>query len=162
METMLSEPDTVIKKSKFAQELGVSRSRVTQLVERGLPTTEDGLVPLEEGRRWYEQNIGPSRRKIAPASSARAELDKLKAERERLKIAQIKGELIPRDVASRVVFERARMERDSWTAFASRVSATIAMETGADQSKLFAALDREVRAQLQELADEPLDQTIDE
>jgi hypothetical protein len=52
--------------------------------------------------------------------------------------------------------ERARMERDSWLAWASAAAARLAASLGADHGKLFAALEDETRAQLRYLSDKPL------
>jgi phage terminase Nu1 subunit (DNA packaging protein) len=151
-----------VTKAAFAELIGVSRGRVSQLVKAGLPVDEEGRVPVAEARRWYEENTAPTRRKSAPEPSARAELDRLKAERERLQLEKLRGEVIGREEARRAAFARARHDRDAWTAWAGRIASSVAVETGADRSKLFAALDREVRVQLAELAATPMGALSDE
>lgn len=149
--------EEIVPKAVFADAIGVSRGRVSQLVKDGLPVTEDGKVPLAEATAWYRENVAANRRKGFAEPSAKAELDRLKAERERLALEKARGEVINRDLAKRAAFERARFDRDAWTAWASRVAPTIANKTGADLAKLYAALDREVRTQLAELADTPME-----
>jgi hypothetical protein len=51
------------------------------------------------------------------------------------------------------------MERDSWLAWASAVSARLAASFGVDHGRLFVALEDEVRAQLSYLAQKPLEES---
>ncbi len=145
-----------ISKAAFADRIGVSRSRVSQLIKDGLPITEDGRVPEKEAISWYNANVSKNRTKGPAQLSAREELDRLKAERERLALEKARGDVINRREASRAAFERARYDRDAWQTWVSRVAPTLANETGADLHKLFAGLDREVRAQLTELSEHPM------
>lgn len=156
----LAAPPESLSKAGFAREIGVSPSRVSQLIKEGLPLTPNGKIPRTAGLAWYQQNIDPNRRKAFndhPTGSTKSQLEALKVERERLALSKDRGELIDRETARRAIFERARGERDAWIAWSSRMAATLAAELGVDPSALFSALDREVRAQLAELAATPME-----
>ena len=77
--------------------------------------------------------------------------------RHTVELAKARGELIERKAVKRFLAERGRMERDSWLAWASAVSARLAASLGVDHGKLFALIEDEVRAQLRYLAEKPLD-----
>jgi len=54
-------------RTAFARALGLSPGRVTQLVDAGLPTCDDGrLIPLEEARAWYRATVHAGARKRGP------------------------------------------------------------------------------------------------
>lgn len=159
-------PAAALTKSGFAQLLGVSKARVTQLVELGLPVTANGRIPRSEGLAWYEANVTPHRRKglraPTPVAGARGELEALKVERERLFLARERGELVARADVARAAFARGRADRDALLAWASRVSAPLAAELGADPAATFSALDRLAREHLAERAATPLDGLADD
>lgn len=46
-----------ISKAEFARLLGLSRARVTQLVEAGLPICGDGRIPVARARAWYTSRV---------------------------------------------------------------------------------------------------------
>lgn len=152
-------PPPVISKSAFADELGLSKPRVTQLIEKGLPVRADGKLDRSAALAWYAANVDGSRRKAlrpfqpTPGRNWREELDRLKAETAALELAKARGELIDRAAAEKAIFERARLERDAHVAFASRAAPRLAAETAA----VFASLDRLLREHLARLAETPLD-----
>lgn len=145
-----------LSKKGFAELIGLSPGRVSQLIEQGLPVEANGRIDPVQGRRWYLANTDPGRRRAGRAEDAarspRAELDRIRAERAALQLARERSELVDRGIAERAVFARARAERDAWIGWASRASAQIAAETEAEPAALFAALDRLVREQLETLA----------
>ena len=49
----------MISKSELAQELGVSRGRVSQLIARGLPVEVAGKVDLELAALWILDHVTP-------------------------------------------------------------------------------------------------------
>ena len=149
-----------VTKGRFAEMLGVTPGRVSQLIKMGLPVTESGRIHPEIGRRWYDENVAPTRRKNGPGGAERAidrsprrELDRIRAETAELRLRKEMGELVDRREAERRVFELARRERDGWLAWTHRAAAAIAGDTGADMAAVFGALDREVRGHLETLAD---------
>lgn len=148
-------PPKVVTKAALAEELGLAKSRITQLIAKGLPLTPNGRVPRAEALAWYHDNISPTRRKAMrdkPACDARSQLDDLRIERERLALERDKGQLVNRAAIEKAVFERARAERDAHLAWATRIAAPLAAELGADPTATFAALDRLMREHLSELS----------
>jgi hypothetical protein len=89
----------------------------------------------------------------------------LKAQERKLKLAQLKGELIDRDRAVGLVFRLAREERDAWVTWPARAAALMASELGvmiADHGSLEPVmmqkvLEAHVRAQLDSLAEVRID-----
>lgn len=156
----VQEPEQrTVTKVKFAEILGVSKGRVSQLVKDGLPVEATGRIDIEQGKAWYAKNCSPSRRKALTdrqTMTPKGELEVIKAERARLDLEREKGNLIDRFAAERVIFERARGERDAWIGWASRASILIASELEIDPADTFSILDRLVRDHLADLADLPV------
>lgn len=96
---------------------------------------------------------------------ARTANEVLKAQERKLKLAQLKGELIDRNRAVGLVFRLAREERDAWVTWPARAAALMASELGvmiADHGALEPAmmqkvLEAHVRAQLESLAEARID-----
>ena len=96
---------------------------------------------------------------------ARTANEVLKAQERKLKLAQLKGELIDRNRAVGLVFRLAREERDAWVTWPARAAALMASELGvmiADDGVLEPAmmqkvLEAHVRAQLESLAEVRID-----
>ena len=96
---------------------------------------------------------------------ARTANEVLKAQERRLRLQQMKGELVDRAKAVAQVFRLARDERDAWVNWPARVAAMMAAElstpcsetpSGAaqvDQHQLHTVLERHVREHLAELAE---------
>jgi len=84
---------------------------------------------------------------------ARTANEVLKAQERRLRLQQMKGELIDRAKAVAQVFRLARDERDAWVNWPARVAAVIAAELEVDAHKLHTVLERQVREHLNELAE---------
>jgi DNA-binding transcriptional regulator YdaS (Cro superfamily) len=47
----------VVRKSELAARLGISRARVSQYVQFGLPVRADGRVDLEAATEWVLDNV---------------------------------------------------------------------------------------------------------
>ena len=153
-------PPRLVTKAEFAEELGVAKSRVSQLVDMGLPVAPNGKVRRSDALAWYAETVDPVRRKGLngrKGKSSREKLDAVKLDRETLALAKERGEIVDRASAEAAVFERARAERDAWLAWCHRTAPALATATGCDPAALFAALDGAVREQLAELASLPLD-----
>ena len=96
---------------------------------------------------------------------ARTANEVLKAQERKLKLAQLKGDLIDRNRAVGLVFRLAREERDAWVTWPARAAALMASELGvmiADHAVLEPAmmqkvLEAHVRAQLESLAEVRID-----
>jgi hypothetical protein len=96
---------------------------------------------------------------------ARTANEVMKAQERRLRLQQMKGELIDRAKAVAQVFRLAREERDAWVNWPARVAAMMVAElsaswsdsagptVGVDQHQLHTVLERHVREHLAELAE---------
>jgi hypothetical protein len=84
---------------------------------------------------------------------ARTANEVLKAQERRLRLQQMKGELVDRAKAMAQVFRLARDERDAWVNWPARVAAIIAAELEVDPHRLHTVLERQVRDHLAELAE---------
>jgi phage terminase Nu1 subunit (DNA packaging protein) len=151
-------------KTAFAARLGVSAGRVSQMVKAGLPVLDNGRIPLVAAEAWYRANI---RQRAEGAEHSANVLGRVKQEREeaqrdllQLDLARRRHQLIDRREVELTLHDRARAERDAHTAWVSRVAPIIAAELGADLAMLYAALDREMRTHLQDLAETPLSELL--
>ena len=79
---------------------------------------------------------------------ARTANEVLKAQERRLRLQQLKGELVDRARAVSLVFRLARDERDAWSGWPARIAAVLAAELGCDTHHLQTVLDRHVREHL--------------
>jgi hypothetical protein len=84
---------------------------------------------------------------------ARTANEVLKAQERRLRLQQLKGELVDRAKAVAQVFKLARDERDAWVNWPARVAAVVAAELEVDPHQLHTVLERYVRDHLAELAE---------
>jgi len=156
------QPETLSKKG-FAEHLGLSAGRITQLIALGMPEEPSGRINVVKAERWYRANVDANRQRATPAgdrrpfASPRAEFDAIRAERARLALDRERGELVDRHAVGRAMFDRARGERDAWIGWTSRASAELAGSLGVDPGAAFAILDRLVRDQLAALAARPLE-----
>ena len=160
-------------KSAFAARVGLSRGRVSQLITRGLPLSEDGKhVRVDAALQWMVDELDPSqvaaqRRAPMPEpdkmsddppslTEAKRRHELVKTERARLELDKARGRLIDAEEARREAFARGRAERDSWIAWVHRVAPILAAELQADEHALFVAIEREITDHLTWLADTPL------
>jgi hypothetical protein len=77
----------------------------------------------------------------------------LKAQERRLRLQQMKGELVDRAKAVAQVFKLARDERDAWVNWPARVAALVASELEVDPHQMHTVLEGYVRDHLAELAE---------
>ena len=82
---------------------------------------------------------------------ARTANEVLKAQTVKVKLKQLKGELIDRREVIAHIFRLARQERDAWMTWPARISAQMASELKVDAHKLHVMLERYVGKQLEEL-----------
>ncbi|MBS7544357.1 hypothetical protein [Ancylobacter oerskovii] len=180
-------PAETLSKKGFAELIGVSPGRVSQLIAAGLPVEPNGRIHIARGKAWVAENVDPNRRRASldapsPAHlSPRAMRDAAEAEIARLKAERMGRQLIDRAATLRTIeararFERdawlgwvnraatlrtiearARFERDAWLGWVNRAAPEIASTAGADLAVVVGVLDRLVRAQLVTLADMPLE-----
>jgi hypothetical protein len=50
----------ILSKAELAEELRVTRGRISQLIGRGMPVRFDGRVDLEDACRWIVDNLDPT------------------------------------------------------------------------------------------------------
>jgi hypothetical protein len=95
----------------------------------------------------------PSSGRGATFLQARTAHEVLKAQERRVKLQQLKSQLVDRSRATALVYRLAREERDAWATWPARVAAEIAAEVGVDVDRLQRALERRVREQLASLSE---------
>jgi hypothetical protein len=84
---------------------------------------------------------------------ARTANEVLKAQERKLRLGRLKGELVERSLATSLLFRLARQERDAWLQRPARIAATLVAELGVETHGLQTALEAQVRAQLESLAE---------
>ena len=163
-EKMPEQRPAELTKTAFAAHLGVTSGRVSQMISDGLPVLPNGKVDVEAGSAWYRANI---RHKSDGAKRQADELSELKVDREKaqrdlllIEIDRKQGNLIDRKSVELALFDRGRAERDAHLAWVQRIAAPLASELGVDLVRLLAALDREMRQHLLELAQTPLEELL--
>ena len=57
----MSDDDDVMTQAEAARRLGLSRSRITQCKNMGMPVLHDGMVSLSAVRRWMYAHLDPAR-----------------------------------------------------------------------------------------------------
>jgi len=110
-------------------------------------------------RRWERQGAAEAvaaASALEPIASARARRVRALADRAEVEAARLRGELVERAKAERLVFEFARRMRDAWTNWPARVAAPLAARLGADPHAVETALASEVRRHLEEMARDPV------
>ena len=50
----------IVTKAELSRMLGVSRARITQLAQLGMPTREDGRLGTVVALQWIARNVMPS------------------------------------------------------------------------------------------------------
>ncbi|SFL92933.1 hypothetical protein SAMN05421863_100738 [Nitrosomonas communis] len=157
----------------YARHRGVSHVAVIKAVEAGRITQQaDGTINPEQADREWEQNTASPRKKnfmqnhtaaesISSTSSAngtsllqaRTVNEVVKAQTNKVRLAQLKGELVDRPQAIAHVFQLARTERDAWLNWPARISAQLAAKLDVDPHAMHVALEAAVREHLQELGE---------
>jgi len=154
-----------LNQKEFAKHVGLSPSRVRQLLAIGLPANADGKIDAAKGKEWIDNNLDPKRRDAAKpgfdssklGAMARMRAFKMGVESRLLQIElkRAEGDSLDRAEVEAAAFGRARYERDAWHGFTARAAVTLAGELSCDPQKTHAALDRLIREHLKELAATP-------
>ena len=165
----------------YARHRGVSDAAVRKAIAAGRITPEaDGTIDAERVDREWARNSDAPRNgtatravKVAvPESSgttgdgpaalpaggtsllqARTVNEVVKAQTNKVRLAQLKGELVDRAQAIAHVFKLARAEREAWINWPNRITPILAAELGIDEHTLFVALDVAVRVHLEEMGE---------
>jgi hypothetical protein len=114
------------------------------------PVPEAALGAVRDTLREHGEPIAAGAMTFMQARTAN---EVLKAQERRLRLQQMKGELVDRAKAVAQVFRLARDERDAWVNWPARVAAMIAAEIEVDVHELHTVLERHVRDHLAELAE---------
>jgi phage terminase Nu1 subunit (DNA packaging protein) len=70
----MSRPKQLVSKSEIAKTLKVSRGRVSQLIQRGMPVQQDGRINQAAAVEWYTLHVRPRVKPTgAPARAPKAE-----------------------------------------------------------------------------------------
>ncbi|MGH6898657.1 MAG: elements of external origin [Geminicoccaceae bacterium] len=117
------------------------------------PVPEAALGAVRETLREHGEPIVAGPGQAMTFMQARTANEVLKAQERRLRLQQMKGELVDRAKAVAQVFRLARDERDAWVNWPARVAALIAAELEVDPHRLHTVLERQVRDHLAELAE---------
>lgn len=167
----------------YARHRGVSDTAVRKAIQSGRIQTEaDGSIDVDKvDRQWTQNTDRAQQRKRTSASKpvpkaaleavnatlkesggpasgttymqARTANEVLKAQTNRLRLQQLKRELVDRSQALAQVFKLARSERDAWLNWPARISAQMAAELDVDAHTLHMILEAAVREQLQLLGE---------
>ena len=165
----------------YARHRGVSHVAVKKAIDTGRITPlADGTLDPDQADQEWAQNTLISRKKTpetskantlkpsqepaetfsAPPPSSNTSLlqartanEVVKAQTNKVRLAQLKGELVDRSQAIAHVFKLARAERDAWMSWPSRISSQMAADLDIDAHALHVALEEQVRQHLKELAE---------
>ena len=156
--------------------LGVARQSINELVKRGtIPVDANGLIDVELAKSALLERVHPGAKTLAsatpPAASSAPPADAddqqndetgvsyhaaktlreaAEAQIARLKLAEMRGEVVKKSEVDRAAFDAARHLRDGLTNCSRRLGATVAVLTTPDECA--AAIEREHRALLQSWA----------
>jgi hypothetical protein len=114
------------------------------------PVPEAAVGAVRETLREHGEPVSAGGMTFMQARTAN---EVLKAQERRLRLQQMKGDVVDRAKAVAQVFRLARDERDAWVNWPARVAAVIAAELEVDAHKLHTVLERQVRNHLAELAE---------
>ena len=135
---------------------GKARNSVTPVPDAALGAVRD---TLREHGEPVSAGPGSSPGQAMTFMQARTANEVLKAQERRIRLQQLKGELVERAKAVAQVFKLAREERDAWVNWPARVAAMMVAELSAscgkevDQHQMHTVLERHVREHLAELAE---------
>lgn len=158
--------------AEYARHLGISQPAVNQAKRAGkIITHPDGSIDQERSDERYfgETDLMQSERgrsapgpgEVGPRAGhamqymrAKTMQHMVQAQVGREKLARMRGEVVDRGEAQRIVFAMAREERDGWLTWPTRVAAQLATELAPPGSPplnihtVQVALERHVHAQL--------------
>lgn len=165
----------------YARHRGVSHVAVKKAIDTGriTPLADGTLDPDQADQEWTQNTLISSKKtpesakantlkpsqepaetfSAPPQSSntsllqARTANEVVKAQTNKVRLAQLKGELVDRSQAIAHVFKLARAERDAWISWPSRISSQMAADLDIDAHALHVALEEQVRQHLKELAE---------
>ena len=66
----MGRPKTYRRKWEIAQELGVTRGRLSQMLKAGMPVRQDGLIDRDVAAEWYSKHVRP---RVKPSATPKPE-----------------------------------------------------------------------------------------
>lgn len=143
--------DKAQQRSEASHAQGVEAARETIAAGEQKPVTRAHVEAVNEGAAEASR-MEPSEGGMTMAKAAAAD-KAYSAQIKRLKLMQLKGELVSIKAVKAHVFDLARKERDSWMQMPARKAANMAAELGVDAHLMEQVLDRVIRDHLAELAE---------
>ena len=165
----------------YGRHRGVPEAAVRKAIKSGrISKASDGTIdPVKADAQWLKntdvgQQREPKRKAVSTAAidavndtlhehsgsgggttymQARTANEVLKAQTNRIRLQQIKKELVDRSSALAHVFKLALSERDAWVSWPARISSQMAAELDVDAHTMHVTLEAYVRQHLSELAD---------
>lgn len=153
----------LMSRSEYARQCGITSSRVTQLVARGLPTHGD-LVDDDLADEWRNNNLDPAKQAadrhwrngdgsvLKDRADERRRSLQLDNQLKELNLAERQGSLIAKQVVQNKITTFVKSLKNDFLSFIARTAPIISSECQADGRKVFSVLDREVRQFLTELS----------
>ena len=142
----------------YGRHRGVSEAAVRKAIKTGRIGLEtDGTIDIAKADKDWQDNT--TSRKFLPPSEettfmqAKTVNEVLKTETNKLKLSQLKGELVNKAEVLAHVYKLARIERDAWLNWPARISAVIATELKVDSHLMHITLEQYVRKHLSELGE---------
>lgn len=148
----------LLSQTDFARRQKLSLVRIKKLIAEGMPL-KAGKVPVAAAEAWLSANVDQGRQNNwgdLGLNELRRQRETIKIVQGRLALAKSRGELVEQVEVTKFLTARARLERDSWLAWASAAAGRLAAALAVDHGRLYAILEGEVRQHLQHLADSPL------
>lgn len=135
---------------------GVEKAKATIEADEKKPVSQAHIEAVQEGSAAAERmepgdSGGMTMAKAAAADKAYS------AQLKRVRLQQLKGDLVDRKAMTNHVFDLARKERDSWLQMPARKAANMAAELGVDAHEMEQVLERYIRDHLAELAEIKVD-----
>lgn len=116
--------------------------------------TQSSAVTVGAGEEATDgSTAGNPGQRGASLLQARTVNEVVKAQTAKVRLALLKSELVDRAQAVSLVFKLARVERDAWINWPSRVAGEMAAQLNTDPHELHIALESAVRKHLSELGD---------
>lgn len=163
---------TILSKAELARRLNVSRARITQLCNEGMPVLADGKVELQAALDWISSHVDRSRdvgrvRKPAPAQTVSSTGPSMPDASRALLIARAKkalaeaklterrernqaGELLERIAVNEYIATFSALVRDHVLTQAERLAAMVASANS--EKQIYDLIRRDGRTLLEKLA----------
>jgi hypothetical protein len=147
------EPDGTIEPNRADMEWAqntVSARKPAVAAKATVPAAEPVRAPVREAAEPSAQTLSSGGTSLLQARTVN---EVVKAQTNKVRLAQLKGGLVDRSQAIAHIFRLARTERDAWLNWPARITAQMAAKLEIDAHELHVALESAVREHLIELGD---------